>query len=146
MPISTVLDTSVIIKWYRQKEALADKALNIRDSYLSGRIVVSMPALVVYELANVLRYKTDLKTEEVKEALISFINMGFDLIVPSKKLIDRAILVARKYDITVYDSSFVALAESLDAFFITSDNKLCEHLLDFPFVCFLDKVNKILTL
>ena len=52
MPITTVLDTSVIIKWYRQKEILADKALIIRDSYLSGYILVSIPSLVVYELAN----------------------------------------------------------------------------------------------
>ena len=144
MPITTVLDTSVIIKWYRQKEILADKALIIRDSYLSGYILVSIPSLVVYELANVLRYKTDIKTEEIKEALKSLFNMGIDLIMPSKELIARAIIISRKYDITVYDSYFVALAESFNASFVTADNKLCKQLNDLSYVCFLDQVNKIL--
>lgn len=144
MPRATVLDTSVIIKRYRQKEVLADKAHTLRDSYLSGHILVSIPSLVIYELANVLSYTNELKTEEIREALISFFNMEFDLIMMSKELIDRAILIARKYDITVYDSSFIALAESFNAFFITADKKLLENLVNFPFVCFLDQIYELL--
>jgi hypothetical protein len=29
-----VLDTSVILKWFRQEEVLADQALALRDAYL----------------------------------------------------------------------------------------------------------------
>jgi hypothetical protein len=33
-----VLDTSVVIKWFRQGEVLASQALALRDAYLDGRI------------------------------------------------------------------------------------------------------------
>ena len=33
-----VLDTSVVIKWFRQGEVLAGQALQLRDDYLDGRI------------------------------------------------------------------------------------------------------------
>ena len=60
MSAHLVPDTSVIIKWFRQGEILAGEALAVRAAYLEGRIQLSVPSLVAYELANVLRYKGDL--------------------------------------------------------------------------------------
>ena len=36
MDHSVVLDTSVILKWFRQEEVLADQALRVRDAYLAA--------------------------------------------------------------------------------------------------------------
>ena len=71
-----VPDTSVVIKWFRQGEILADLALALRQDYLSGAVAAVVPSLLAYELANVLRYKSDLTTEQVREAVRSLFDVG----------------------------------------------------------------------
>jgi predicted nucleic acid-binding protein len=73
MYTNVVLDTSVILKWFRQEEILADQALRLRQAYLAGQVTISVPTLLAYELANVLRYKRELTTEQVQQAVQSFL-------------------------------------------------------------------------
>ena len=137
---TVVLDTSVIVKWFRQGEALADRALAMRDAYLDGRIELSVPSLVPYELANVLRYKEDLTPEQVQAAVESLFGMGWQWVVPSSAVMRRAVEVARVYETTVYDAAFAALAESLNATFVTADEQLIRRLQGFSSVCFLGEM------
>jgi predicted nucleic acid-binding protein len=44
--------------------------------------------------------------------------------------------MARAADVTVYDAIFVALAESLEATFVTADQWLAQRLAAWPFVRF----------
>lgn len=132
-----VPDTSVIIKWFRQGEILAAPALAIRDAYLTGQTTISTPALMVYELANVLRYKSDLTSKQVQEALYSLLGMGFEWASPSATLMSRTVHFARAYETTVYDAAFVALAEELGSIFITASEILVSRLENLPFVFFL---------
>ena len=62
-----------------------------------------------------MRYKTDLSTDRVQEAVQSLFDMGLEWVMPSKALMYNAVEIARRYDTTVYDSTFVALAESLNS-------------------------------
>jgi len=137
MSARVVPDTSVIIKWFRQGEVLAEQALALRADYLDGQIQVSVPSLLVYELANVLRYKNDLTTTQVEEALQSVFDMGLEWAAPSAAMMRRATVIARAADVTVYDAAFAALTESLDATFVTADERLACRLADWPFVLFL---------
>jgi hypothetical protein len=50
---STSRDASVVIKWFRQGEVLAEQAVALREAYLDGQIEVTVPSLLTYELANV---------------------------------------------------------------------------------------------
>jgi predicted nucleic acid-binding protein len=134
---SVVLDTSVVIKWFRQGEVLASHALALRDSYLSGQVVVLVPSLLAYELANVLGYKNDLTTVQIEDAVQSLFDMRLEWVLPSATVMRRAVFIARECDTTVYDASFVALAEALSATFITADEWLTRRLMAFPFVRFL---------
>ena len=123
-PALVVPDTSVIIKWYRQSEVLADQALALRHGYLDGQIALVVPSLLAYELANVLRFKSDLATEDVQAAVESLYDIGLEWILPSSAVVCRAVEIARSCGTTVYDATFVALAESLDATFVTADRRL----------------------
>ncbi len=134
---SVVLDTSVVIKWFRQGEVLASHALALRDAYLSGQVVVLVPSLLAYELANVLRYKNDLTTVQIEDAVQSLFDMRLEWVLPSATVMRRAVVIARECDTTVYDASFVALAAALSATFITADERLTRCLMAFPFVRFL---------
>jgi predicted nucleic acid-binding protein len=136
-----VLDTSVVIKWFRQGEVLAGPSLALRDAYLDGQIVVSVPSLLAYELANVLRYKGDLTTSQVQEAVQSLFDMGLGLIPPLSSVMRRAVEIAHTCDTTVYDAAFAALAESLDAVFVTADEKLARKLGTLPCVRFLRDID-----
>lgn len=123
-----VLDTSVVIKWFRQGEVLAEQALALRGAYLDGQIQVTLPSLLAYELANLLRYKADLSTEQVEAAEGSLFDMDLTWVLPSSAVMERAVELARTCDTTVYDATFAALAELLGATFVTADERLVRRL------------------
>jgi predicted nucleic acid-binding protein len=132
-----VPDTSVVIKWFRQGEVLAERALALRAAYLDGQIQVPVPSLLVYELANVLRYKNDLTTAQIGEAVQSLFDMDLEQVPPTAMMMRRAAVIAREADVTVYDATFAALAEGLKATFVTADERLARRLAAWPFVLFL---------
>ena len=135
-----VLDTSVIIKWFRHGEVLAQQALALREAYLDGQIEVTLPSLLAYELANVLRYKVDLSAEQVQAAVRSLFDMDLTWVLPSSAVMGRAGELARTHDTTVYDATFAALAESLGATFVTADARLVRRLEALRCVRFLGRI------
>ncbi len=135
-----VPDTSVVIKWFRQGEVVAEEAKALRSAYLDGEIQLTVPALLAYELANVLRYKDDLTTAQVEEAVQSLFDLDLEWVPPSAALMRRAAAIARAAGVTVYDAAFVALAESVQATFVTADEQLVRRLAAWPFVLHLGDV------
>ena len=140
MSAHIVPDTSVVIKWFRQGEILAQEALALRAAYLDSQLQVSVPSLLAYELTNVLRYKDDLTTDQVEEAIQSLFDMGLAPVPPTAAMMRRAAVIARAAGATVYDAAFAALAESLQATFVTADERLARRLAAWPFVLFLGDV------
>jgi predicted nucleic acid-binding protein len=129
-----VLDTSILIKWFRQGEVLAREALQLRDDYVEGRIAIALPSFVAYELANVLHYKADLSTEQVQAAVRSLFDMQMTWVPPSSATTERAVDLARAHETTVYDAVFAALAESIGATLITANARLAQRLAALPYV------------
>jgi predicted nucleic acid-binding protein len=140
MYTNVVLDTSVILKWFRQEEILADQALRLRQAYLAGQVTISVPTLLAYELANVLRYKRELTTEQVQQAVQSLFDMNLNWTVPTSLIMRRAVEVAHTHEATVYDAAFAALAESLQTGFITADARLVNRLQPLHYVHFLGDI------
>jgi predicted nucleic acid-binding protein len=134
LPESTLLDSSVVLKWFRKDEIWRETASQLRQAYLDGHMLICVPDLLIYEIANVLRYKPDLTQRQVQEALASLYDMQIRIIEISHEVVKQAIHLAYFHDITVYDAIFVATAESLNIPFITADDKLSEKLAVVPFV------------
>jgi predicted nucleic acid-binding protein len=143
MDTRVVPDTSVVIKWFRQGENLAGHALALRAGYLDGRILLFVPTLLAYELTNVLRYKEDLTTVQVEAAVQSLFDMGLAWVSPSAPMMRRAAVMARESEATVYDATFAVLAESLQATFITADERLVRRLATWPFLRFLGDMSEV---
>jgi predicted nucleic acid-binding protein len=95
---------------------------------MEGRMVIYVPDLLPYEIANVLRFKPDLSQEQVQAALNSLYDMQIRIVKGSRQAIKEAIHLAYLYDVTVYDAAFVAIAENVNAPFITADDKLSQKL------------------
>jgi len=129
-----VLDSSVAIKWFRAGEPLREQALALRSAYTDGALDLAIPDLLVYEIANALRYKTDLTIAEVCSAVQSLVDMDVAVIPVSARLVQRAVQLARTYDVTVYDAAFVACAEHLTATLVTADEALLRDLDGHPSV------------
>ncbi len=136
MTISLVLDTSVVLKWIRQEEILAEQALGILRAYLAGHSRVIVPTLLAYEVANVLRYKPELTTMHVETAIQNLFDLGLEWVPASPVITRRAVNIARAYDTSVYDAIFAALAENSGATLVTADARLAGQL-TVPYVTFL---------
>ena len=130
--ISVILDSSVVIKWFRSYETLYDQAIGLRQDYLDGNLFIIVPDILIYEIANVLRYKSDMNPSKVQQAVQSLFDMGIEIQHIGQDIIERSITIAYIYDITVYDAVFVAFAENLEIDFITADEKLIQKLNNLP--------------
>lgn len=137
---SLVLDTSVVVKWFRPTETLAAKALALRQAHLDGTLRIVAPDLLIYELANVLRYRGELSVGQVQEAVQSILDLGVSVMPVSPTTIRHAIAMAWAHDVTVYDASFIAQAQTLSLNYITADARLAQKLEMLPYVYFLDAI------
>ena len=120
-----VVDASTAIKWLSEEEG-TPAALKLREEHIEGTTVLSAPNLLLYELANALRYKPDFDNEKVTQALINVIDLQIDLITPGRELLQQSTKDAYLYDTTVYDSCYLALGELMGVEVYTSDRKFYE--------------------
>ena len=134
-----VIDASVTVKWFCLEED-TEIALALREGHINGEVELAIPDLSLYEVGNALRYNKSLTESEVKEAVESIIQMGIDIIVPTKEVMDGAISLAFRYNITVYDAYYLSLAQSLGFSCITADGKLYEKVKPLGFVRLLRNV------
>jgi predicted nucleic acid-binding protein len=118
-----VLDASVIAKWYL-KEEYSEQALKLRDNYISGRITIAVPTLLEYEVLNALKCSGAYSEQELTEIARSLNKYGFEYWRLKDRIKDEIIKIASKYDITIYDASYLALATLLKAPFYTADEEL----------------------
>ena len=134
-----VLDSSVLIKWFSNEENTAT-ALELRDSYVKGNVSIACPDLIIYEIANALRYNKALKEKDIRDSITSLWSMGISIIVPTKSIVESAISIALEHDITVYDAHFVALAKELNFNYVTADEKLYNKIKRLTFVKLLKNI------
>ena len=140
LPADLVLDTSVLLKWFLQQEVLADRALDLRAAYLAGVISIQSPILAIYEFTNALRYKNDWRVTEIQQATASLWEMQIRWFSINAAVIQRSIEIAHTYNTSIYDATFVALAENQERTLVTADQKLVQLVSHFQFVQFLGDV------
>jgi predicted nucleic acid-binding protein len=121
-----VIDASVAVKWFSEEEG-TDRAIEIRDSHIDNKRTLVAPDLLVYEIANALRFKTGFTEEHVARAIDDLLDLQIDLIEPGRELIRLGSEIAYRYRITFYDSSYLALGELMGIDVYTSDKQLYER-------------------
>jgi predicted nucleic acid-binding protein len=120
-----VIDSSVAVKWFCE-EAGTKAALLLRDDAFAGKRRLAAPDLLLYELGNALRFNGRLDADDVKLALGSLLDMGIVFHPADGPLLSRAVDLAFRYRMTVYDGCFIALADNLGLPLVTADGKLVE--------------------
>ena len=124
-PKGAVIDASVAAKWFIPEED-SDKASRIMREYSDGKIDLYAPDLLIYEVANVLRYRPDLTGETLTNDMENLFKLQLNLIPPSTDMISEAAARARVLDLSIYDACYIVIAEILATNLITADTKLYE--------------------
>ena len=118
-----ILDASVAVKWFTM-EPLRDKALIIRNKYVNGELDLEAPSLLYYEVANALRYNPRFGIEEVRSAVRALEDLAIIIYDFKGELASRAVELAYRFGITVYDAAYVALAAIRNATLYTADKEV----------------------
>ena len=120
-----VLDSSIIVKWFL-KELYSEEAIKVRNDYVQRKISIAVPSLLIYEVLNALRYSGVYSEEELKEICLALNKYGFEIHDLEGDLKNKVVTIAYKYNITVYDASYIALAMKLKTVLYTADDELLE--------------------
>jgi len=120
-----VLDASIIVKWFL-KELYSEEAIKVRNDYVQRKISIAVPSLLIYEVLNALRYSGIYSEEELKEICLALNKYGFEIHDLEGDLKNKVVTIAYKYNITVYDASYIALAMKLKTVLYTADDELLE--------------------
>lgn len=127
---AAVVDASVIVKHFLEE----------KDSDLAAELMLAggggtsayrcAPQLLCLECGNIFWKSVGrglLRPTEAIGYLRDLMELGVDL-WPDEILADRALGLALRYGISVYDAAYVALADLLDLPFVTADERLLRRI------------------
>ncbi len=128
-----VLDASVILKIFLE-EPDSKLAYPLIEGHITGKEKIAAPELLYYELANVLATKTSLSLKSASSAFTEIFNLEIETFTLGVEEILSSISLSHKCKISVYDSSYLILADRLSCNFITADERLFNKTKDMKFV------------
>jgi len=136
-----VVDASVAVKWF-VPEKHYEEALRLRDAYLDGRVDLVSPGLVVYEVANALRFHRvyKLSLEDIVSAVKDIVDLGVVRRLTLEAWL-RAVELSVNMGVSIYDAVYGAMALILNGVLVTSDEKLRERIENKVRVIMLDELH-----
>ena len=129
-----VLDASVILKWVLDEEPQGSSARSYRNQHLAGNNQIAVPELLFYEIASGLVARTSLTPEEAIEGFTRIVETELESHNLRVEDFATAIQMSRQFNISLYDSSYIALAAALGCEFITADAHLAKKVKSLPYV------------
>lgn len=124
-PPVVVPDASVLLKWVlaSDDEENRDRALELRERWLSGECTVVVPSLWLFEVGNIVGTKQPDLAGELMQILIDY---RFEE-EPASGFCLKALELMRKFNVTFYDASYHAVALNRGGVFVTTDTNYCRR-------------------
>jgi predicted nucleic acid-binding protein len=123
-----VVDTSALIRLFVPDGPMPDGFDNFLRGVERGKNTAIAPELLVAEAANVVNKKRisgELRDNESNQLLADILSVPVRLF-PHRPILLKAFDLARKHQLTIYDTLYLALAEDHGAVIFTADRKLLE--------------------
>ena len=127
-----VVDSSVAVKWLIPEE-YSHLALKLLKDFAEGAIELHAPLLLKYEVCNALRTyasRNIIAAESTYKLYDIFSQIEVSYHEPSWEFLQASLKQAIEYGITVYDATYITLAQKLDAALITADKHLYQKAAD----------------
>ena len=128
-PSRMVIDSSVVVKWFKRGETAEREGLKLRDEILSSSVSVLTTELLQLEVCRALvkaGYPSG-KVEEAYAALDEMHNLGFMTSVPIAKLADQAKDLIVRLNLYVADSIVLAASILNSSDLLTEDRHLLKE-------------------
>ncbi|MBI4145905.1 type II toxin-antitoxin system VapC family toxin [Candidatus Woesearchaeota archaeon] len=119
----TVIDASVLTKCFLS-EPDSEKALRLLQEHEIGEKLIIVPELIFFEVLNAIKYNLKLTPEELSDISRALLRCQLHVEYLGELLLAKTAELAQRYNTTVYDASYAALAELHDVQCITADDKL----------------------
>ena len=125
-----IVDASVVAKWVLRGEPYQTNAVKLKNDYVSGVVKLSSLFLAPVEVASAFRKAVRLgrlSEADAEEALVALGDMGAELHSLGWSDVARVFGIASELGLSVYDASYVSVAEDVKATLITADDALYER-------------------
>jgi predicted nucleic acid-binding protein len=135
-----VVDASVILKWILgdEREADQDKARELLDAWVEGRLDLTVPKLWQYEVGNFLGREVP---EQATEKMKLLLNLGIRSMDLNEEMCFKCFLWMKKNRVTFYDASYLAVAYEVQATLITADQIFIKKMEKIDRVCLLKNLS-----
>ena len=120
-----VVDASVVAKWFLQEENTLS-ARRLREDFLEGSLRLRVPSLLPFEVLNALKYNPNFPSRGLLAASRALDAAGLLTVPLFGGYAERTVAIASRFDLTIYDAAYVALAEIADCTLYTADEQLVE--------------------
>lgn len=125
-----VADASVVIKWFADEEH-SDRARELLEDFVDREVDLLAPTLLRYEVLNGIRWKKGSNASALQKVDSAMHAFGIHLAPLEGGLSQRAIDLSLKYDLTLYDASYLALAMgTADCTLWSADDRFLQKLDD----------------
>jgi predicted nucleic acid-binding protein len=119
-----VLDASVGVKWFSDKgEKNIAQALAIKNGHLLRQLNIIVPDIFYYEVLNAIVKKAFIPLNIVRSATSALFDLGLNTYHMDNHLFLQCIEIARQNNVTVYDSSYIAIAKAMNCPLVTANPK-----------------------
>lgn len=124
-PRVVVPDASVLLKWVLASadEENRDRALDLREQWLSGECTLIVPSLWLFEVGNIVGTKQPDLAGELMQILLDY---RFEEEPPSGFCL-KALELMQRFNVTFYDAAYHAVALSRDGVLVTADANYCRR-------------------
>jgi predicted nucleic acid-binding protein len=124
-----VPDASVILKWLLppEREPDAEAALYLLDKFVEGDVILAVPTLWYYEVANTV---SRLAPGSAGEQLRQLRRLGMAEIAIGDATEARALDCVRRLGVTFYDAVYYATAVELGGELVTADRRFASRIGD----------------
>jgi len=125
-----VVDASVVVKWF-VRDADTPAAFELVQRAVVGEIDLNAPDLCIAECGNAIWKLSEkgnaLSPRQARVAVGRLASVPIRT-TPSRTLLVSACQLAVRAKITVYDATYVALAQALETYLVTADRRLVARL------------------
>ena len=122
-----VVDASVALKWILPEEG-SPEALKLIEEHASEGSSLVVPDLLFYEITNGLAVAVKLPLSQVEQILDWFYDLDLKVATLGRDDFKKSAKLAQEFHLSLYDASYITLAISLNAVFVTADMSLVKRL------------------